>query len=63
MLLVAAASVGALASPVYAQQAVLYELTENAGVSADGGVYSRHAYAALQGWRSWARLCAQVRCS
>ncbi len=34
----------------YAQQAVLYELTENAQVSMTGGVYGRHAHAALQGW-------------
>lgn len=33
-----------------AQQAALYELTENAKVSMTGGLYGRHAYAALQGW-------------
>lgn len=33
-----------------AQEAVLYELTENAKLTNSGGVYGRHAYAALQGW-------------
>lgn len=33
-----------------AQQAVLYELTENAQLTESGGVHGRHAYAALQGW-------------
>jgi hypothetical protein len=32
------------------QEAVLYELTENAKLTENGGVYGRHAYAALQGW-------------
>jgi len=39
-----------LATYSFAQQAVLYELTESAGVDVKGGVYGRHAYAALQGW-------------
>jgi hypothetical protein len=39
-----------LATTGFAQQAVLYELTESAGVDVKGGVYGRHAYAALQGW-------------
>jgi len=34
----------------FAQQAILYEVTESAGVDVKGGVYGRHAYAALQGW-------------
>jgi hypothetical protein len=33
-----------------AQEAVLYELTENAQLGMSGGLYGRHAYAALQGW-------------
>jgi hypothetical protein len=33
-----------------AQQAVLYEVTENAQVTYTGGLFGRHAYAALQGW-------------
>jgi hypothetical protein len=33
-----------------AQEAMLYELTENVTITNDGGVYGRHAYAALQGW-------------
>jgi len=33
-----------------AQEAVLYELTENAKLTENGGIYGRHAYAALQGW-------------
>jgi hypothetical protein len=33
-----------------AQEAVLYELTENAKLTHSGGVHGRHAYAALQGW-------------
>jgi hypothetical protein len=33
-----------------AQQAVLYELTENAQLTNTGGLFGRHAYAALQGW-------------
>jgi hypothetical protein len=33
-----------------AQEAMLYELTENVTITESGGVYGRHAYAALQGW-------------
>jgi hypothetical protein len=33
-----------------AQEAVLYELTENAKLVKDGEVYGRHALAALMGW-------------
>src|SRR5262245_11930678 len=33
-----------------AQEAMLYELTENVTITNDGGVYGRHAFAALQGW-------------
>lgn len=33
-----------------AQEAMLYELTENVTITDDGGVYGRHAFAALQGW-------------
>ena len=43
---------GLLLTPTLAaaQQAVLYELTENVQVNMKGGIFGRHAYAALQGW-------------
>jgi hypothetical protein len=44
-----------------AQQAVLYELTENAQLTMTGGLHNRHAYAALQGWaRVGTPVCPQA---